>query len=499
MSSKEIELLEEKLSLMEEEKELRLSLPHKYLHPLYSWQIEIIESDNKTLLCCSANQIGKSSSTIIKAITWGTDKSLWPELWDVDKIGNPNLFWYLYPSQDVTNTEFETKWKKYLPKGKMKDDPVYGWKEVNEGKDTIGIRFNSGVLLEFKTYSQKLSNIQASTLYAIFCDEELPFQFYSELRIRLNATDGYFNMVLTATLGQEEWRCAIEERGENETFKEAHKMNVSLYDCLEYADGTPGAYTEKRIKQIINSLPTEAEIQKRVFGRFVIAEGLIYSGYSSKKNLKEPYDIDKNWLIVSALDYGTGGQNHKSAVIFLAIRPDRKKGAFFRGWKGDAQHSTAPSDLVDKYVEKKRSLSVMSAYYDYAAKDVEKVASSRGIPLIKADKSHEKGEGTLNSLFKNDMLDVFNIPELLPLIKELTSVKHSTPKNKRDDDLSDCARYAVTPILWNFGDVRSDKIIEQNDENTRDAFAQKMRNNTKKIEAGIQSEIDEWNEQFDLE
>jgi hypothetical protein len=58
------------------------------------------------------------------------------------------------------------------------------------------------------------------------------------------------------------------------------------------------------------------------------------------------------------------------------------------------------------------------------------------------------------------MLDVFDIPELRPLVLEFLTVKHSTLKNKRDDDFSDVARYNVCKFSWVFSDIVDDKIIK---------------------------------------
>lgn len=788
-NQKELYLLEQKLKLMEEERELRLSLPHKYLHPYYQWQIDYNESLNKTCIIVAANQVGKSTTNLVKLITWCTEPDRWEKLWDISKTGNPNLFWYLYPSQDIVNIEFEVKWKKYLPKGKMKDDPIYGWQEIRDGKDTVGIKFNTGIIVEFKSYSQKLINIQSVTLFACFTaghkiltdkglvnienikngdyvltrkgynqvintscresevykvvfvngksltgtaehpiftlnrgwvkiqhltstdccvsipewilklqnkknllflkvnfigeivyqkivglkiilgrlaenlyilkygkniikkifqtvsvfitkilihltmksatlsylqeqnildyikkengkrkksilasvlsavlysiqevqknillntaqknaeekklddevlletkylhlykfvqfvikslglknylrklllvqklvllkkdgtkekvynltvqncpeyfcnnilvhncftDEEMPFQYYPELRARLSATNGYFNMVFTATLGQEEWRRAVEERGENETFKEAFKRTISLYDCLFYSDGTPGQYTERRIRQIINEYPDEAEVNRRVFGKFALSEGLIYSGFSPRKNVVKPYEIPKEWIITSSIDMGSGGTNHKAAILFMAVRPDRKKACFFRGWKGNSKETTTEKDVIDKYKTLKEGLKITTASYDYASKELATIASSLGIGLSKANKSHSLGEGLLNTLFKNEMLDVFDIPELRPLILEFLTVKHSTLKNKRDDDFSDVARYNVCKFSWVFSDIVDDKIIKP-EPGSREEGRLALKSGKVVVNSiDIENEMNDWNDRFDL-
>jgi hypothetical protein len=200
--------LAKQIAEIEARTKLRSDLPFLYGWKWYTWAREFYESKNKVCLLTAANQISKSSTQIRKCINWATDRDVWPDLW----VQTPSLFWYLYPSQDVVNAEFHLKWKQFLPSEAYKNDPYYGW-EIIKGKktgDIAGIQFKSGVMLLFKTYGQDATVLQSSTVDAIFCDEELPIHLYDELKFRLTASDGYFNMVFTATLGQDEWRRAME-------------------------------------------------------------------------------------------------------------------------------------------------------------------------------------------------------------------------------------------------------------------------------------------------
>src|SRR5690606_32624454 len=154
-------------------------------------------------------------------------------------------------TQDVINTEAIVKWEpEFLPRGEYKDHPTYGWKFVLQKRDIVGIQFNSGILLQFKSYGQKVVNLQTTTVDAVFTDEELPEPYYSETAARLIATDGYDHMVFTATLGQKMWEMAIEAKGTEELCPEAWKRQVSMYDCLQYKDGSPGPFTPERIDRV---------------------------------------------------------------------------------------------------------------------------------------------------------------------------------------------------------------------------------------------------------
>lgn len=217
----------QRLELLEQKIKLREGLPHLYGLKHYKWSREFFNSINKNCFLTAANQIGKSSVQIRKCIDWATDKKKWATLWP---HRNPSQFWYFYPTKDVCGIEFYEKWEReFLPKHEFRTSPEYGWKL--EVKDAVpaAIHFNSGVSIYFKSYAQKLKDLQSGTVDAIFLDEELPEEYWDELNFRRTATDGYVSMVFTATLGQEMWRRTMEERGrEQELFPDAHKQTVSV-------------------------------------------------------------------------------------------------------------------------------------------------------------------------------------------------------------------------------------------------------------------------------
>jgi len=499
MTADILKLKKEKLALLEKEKEIRAGLPHLYPpHKLYKFQVDFIESINDMNLLTAANQLGKSSCNIIKCIKWATDTKLWPKLWKTHIYGNPNLFWYLYPSRELATIEFETKWSKYLPKGKYKDDPVYGWKAEYEDGYINALKFNSGVTVLFKFYSQKVMNLQGNTVYAVFVDEELPFYLYDEVISRIRGIEGYYNMVFTATEAQEEWRCAVEEKGPKERFKGAFKQQTTLWDCVTYADGSPSPWTPERIIKEENKCGTESEKLRRIYARFILAEGRVFEAFEPGKNVVKPYDIGKDYFIYAGIDLGSGGKNHPSAITLLAVKHDFKKGIVFRGWLGNApniQHG----DVIDKYKEMTKGLVVSGMFYDFSAVDFGPMALDAGLPAMKADKSsgsREFGIGTVNTLFKNLKLEIFDLPELQPLVNELLSYRVGTPKHRAVDDMIDSLRYQVAKIPWDFSDIDNKsainvtKIKEKSDVEKRLDF---YRNHQEEVREAIDAEIEEAN------
>lgn len=422
----------------------------------YTWAKKFYESTNHYNFLVAANQVSKSSTQIRKCINWGTNRELWPKLWRSD----PLQFWYLYPTKEVATIEFEKKWvPQFLPRGEFKNHPTYGWREEYKNKYISAIHFNTGVSVYFKTYGQDVTDLQTGTVDAIFCDEELPEELYSELNMRISATDGYFHMVFTATIGQEIWRCTMEESGRDEQFKGALKLQISMYECLVYEDGTLSHWTTERIERIKNSCKSEAEIQRRVYGRFVVDGNLKYPSFTRARNINRDVKPPPDWYIFySGTDIGSGGKEaHPAAITFVAVRPDFKYGRVFKGWRGDGV-TTTNGDILQKHTEMKGKLPIAGAYYDWQSKDFFVIASRVGETFTPADKSHDVGESILNVLFKNQMLDIDDIPELKPLVTELVTLKKDTPKTKAKDDFCDALRYNVTKIPWDFNAITGQKL-----------------------------------------
>lgn len=463
-----------------------------------------VDSDDGTFLIGRDMIVTHNSSTQIrKAIHWATAVNKWKKLWG----RAPNVFWYLYPTQDVATVEFEKKWvPEFLPYGAMKEDPVFGWRAEYDKKKIQAIHFRSGVSIYFKVYAQKASHLQSGTVYSIFCDEELPDTLYDELQFRLSATDGFFHMVFTATMGQELWWRAMECVGQDTEFlPNAWKKSVSMYDCTKYKDGSDSPWTNERIKKVEQKCQSEAEVRRRVHGRFVTEKGRKYPTFSLNRHYVAPFKIPDNFIWYSGIDIGSGGKTgHPSAICFIAVSPDYKKGYVVESWRGDGILTTA-GDVLDKYLEIRGRRQMTRQFYDFAAKDFGTIATRLGESLEKAEKSHELGENILNTLFKNDMLLLFDNDENRKLGSELLNLSKSTSKTKAKDDLVDAARYGTVSIPWDFSSITA-KYLKKPE--TRGETDEERSNRARRGEVlqsdgwfgesdEISSEIALWNETYE--
>ena len=489
---------------------LKNGLPHLFGYPWYRWARRIFESKNREIFLTAANQCSKSSTAIRKNIHLATSPDLWKEYWPGLLPGQaPGLFWYFYPTKDTATTEFEEKWvKEFLPRGEYKDHPQYGWSEEYNKGEIWAIHFKTGVTIQFKTYAQKAQDLQTSSVYHLTCDEELPIHLLPELSARLNATSGYFLHIFTATLGQLYWSMTMEPpTPDDEKHKDALKICASLFDSMQYEDGTPSPWTQSKIARAIANCPTEAEIQRRIYGRFVKSEGLLYEAFSLERNMSDSHPLPKDWYIFTGVDPGSGGKSgHPAAIVFVGVSQNYREGRIFRAWRGDGIPTTS-ADVLAKYRELRGSLSPVVQSYDYSSREFFLISSQAGEAFTPADKNKERGINTANTLFKAGMLKLQRgDAEISKLVQELSSLGPNSKKSGHIDDLSDAMRYVVMSIPWDFSgaafaeDANNPKPIEPRPLSEKELRREWFLNSDKKpAESTIDDEFTFWNGLLDSE
>jgi hypothetical protein len=222
-----------------------------------------------------------------------------------------------------------------------------------------------------------------------------------------------------------------------------------------------------------------------------------------KSHMKPDHPIPKDWHIYGGVDIGSGGaKSHKAAIVFIGVNPNYQEGRVFLGWRGDGVETTA-GDVLEKFVELRGKMKCTMQCFDWASKDFGVIATRMGEPFVPADKGHEKGEQVLNTLFKNNMLYIYETPELQKLGAELAGLKRETVKNKAQDDFCDALRYAATRIPWDWSVISADKPDWAKDEPDAEHLSPAeqaiydRRNRMKEAHDDecqrIEDEIEEWN------
>lgn len=498
-SPDQIKALEEEIQLRELQLRMRECLPHLYGHKMYRWQRQFFDATNKYCTLVASNQSGKSTIQIRKCIRWATDKDLWPKLWKTAPI----QFWYLYPDYQTSNSEVLNKWvREFLPREEFKDHPVYGWKIHKRGQDIEYIRFNSGVSVYFKAYSQDVMNLQGGSVHAVWGDEEVPWDLISELQMRIAATNGYMSFAFTATRGQEEWRKVVEERGPHEMWKEGEvdilKIQVSAYDCLTYEDGTPSSvWSIEKIEETKKFLHTEAQIERRIMGRFIKDSDLAYEQFNRKRHLIDIVNVDlSKGSIYAGMDYGSG-TNHQSSICLVWVNDEHTYGVAFALWLGEKGIPTTCGDVIAQYQKMTKGLKVTRTFYDWSARDLKTIAESLGLFVESADKNHSTGQRILNTLFQNDQLKLMKVGSYEELSSQLEtlSTEDCTPAKKKyaNDDICDALRYTVTRIPWVHVNLREKPVNVPISYNNKIRFEQEP----PKPQDTFEDELMEWMNDFD--
>lgn len=437
-------------------------------HRLYKWQTEFLLNRNPLAFLTAANQIGKSTVHILKALNMAMRVDLWPYWFPRKK---PTTFIYAYPDAKLATTEVEEKWVKvYLTRDKMANDARWGWRAYYDARGFIeSLVFNTGVTIYFRFYSQSPQTLQAHSIDAVFLDEECPEAHYDELMVRTQATQaqgsGYVSMVFTATLCQPYLYHTMECQGlESEQFKGAWKRQISVFDCMQYTDGTPSEiWTEDYIQnKLLPRYRNQREINRRVMGKFVKDSALLHQEFDSLLNTEAAGSTRMDgWRTFIGIDFGTGGENgHSSAIAVVRVDQTYTQARCVHIWHSKRRRMTQ-SDLLLKYKDIASIVGSHWAFCDSAATDFFTFAAREGIRIEMAEKSHEIGLNLLNSLFKNQQLKIVHpIFDTGQLIVELQTIDVNTKKNKRVDDAADALRYAMSRIPMRITPLDLEKSME---------------------------------------
>lgn len=453
-------ILQRKVELERQKQHIIDSLPHLHGFDWYPYQKEFLSVHKEIQVLCCANQLGKTTILLAKLVNLATDLKLWKKYWEKP----PVTFIYMLPNQKLHDEAARTKWESVLPRNEYKKHPIYGWEWVRRGKSYLGIEFNSGVKILFWSFGMSNTNRQSISASVVAFDEEPDAEIIPEVHTRTsairiaqgnrkNAWGGFKIFAFTPTKSQNFFREVLEETGRKERWPVSDgnvwKKCVSLYDCQKHVSGKKSIWTRRKIDKIKKTLPTEAEIKRRVYGRFQASEDLVYPQYSREKNNIDFIPALPGYLYYAGIDYGSGGTAHPSAIAFVAVNKAYNKGYVTDVWIGDNGELTTCSDVIEKYKSMIRGRTIVQAFYDWGAKDLHTFAMRAGLNLNKANKDHKIGEDLLNALFKNRMLWICDTDYHTNVTSTqfTTFVKKKNVKKEFDDGI-DAVRYAISSIPW---------------------------------------------------
>lgn len=441
--------------------------PHRYSYKYYPWQRKYFESDDEMIIILGGNQMGKSTIAISKTAELGTNKHRWKKAWPETHNTVNKTFYYFYPTKKVIRREFDIKWKPLLCHEDVRDNPITGWdyKNDDDGKTVEYLGFKTNVRVYYIPYTAERATVEGTTVHYICCDEEMPFGLFSTLRSRRRATKGLINFVFTiGEKPQEEWRRVLKPRFKEEELLAdvKYKKRVTAWECMFYEDGTPSKWTPEYIKKEEALCVSEAEKLNKLYGDYVIYEGVVFKHFSRDKNVIDPVKIPDDWIRYAGIDYGAGGTAHPSAICLFAVKPDFSECYLYDAWKGDGEETT-PTDVIDKFEEMADGHTFAHITYDSAAKPLKTVGARRGLSMRPSVKDTEGRFQTLDNLFALNMCKIFDYKTFEPrwvgthkAAVEFSSITEdmlglsARNKRKKNDDLSDAATYCVFTIPFNF-------------------------------------------------
>jgi phage terminase large subunit-like protein len=436
----------DKLDHTEEEQEM---LPHLYGFPWYKWAWDFFTSTNEFNFICAANQISKSSTLIRKIILFATAVEIWKDLWPGLKKDAPNPFWYFHVSQGLMTDEFEEKWiPEFLPRGEMKNHETFGWEVKYSYQKVSSLTFNSGVKISFKSYEQKAKIQQGGSVYYVACDEELPAERFEELDQRRSATNGYFDMVFTATIGQRFWWRAIEGTGRKETFKDAFKQQISKRDCLTYMDGSPSIWTEEKIRREEERCRNETQKLVRIEGRFIRDFNVLLPSFSWANTIKATGLEEGNTYGLVYVSPETG----YAAILALKVNDTHDK-----------------AEVVDCHYFEDKDVSSVEMYVVFAAfaerhgftncwcnvegKDFIEIAKNREPYVTPMKMPKFQSAKMMNSLFKYNVLSIVKNSEMAEdFIYQLQNADKDDD-NFKETEMVGALVLGCSQIPWQFSKI----------------------------------------------
>lgn len=554
MSDLELELVKKELALLRFEQRDRELNPHKY-YDLYSWQDEFINCSKPRQYLTAANQVGKSVALMLKAHKLCTDVDFRFKQWGKNQ---PKMGWYVLPSQGHINDFFYTKWlPEILSKGEAKEKGPYAWTLIKEGNNVKGIRFlATNCILSFVTTGSRATNLQGRSLGFVIFDEEPPVSMLAEIEMRTASfndeitgkSTAILAFAFTPTSGQDyfkkifcfndrsflrfipddlkaiyffdkelnEYRTCSVKQEEDELYPisdQVYKRRVSTFEAITFKSGRAGKYTEARIRELIKMQPSKRDALIRVFAAFEKDDngGLLYPNFNRDKHIKIVTNPNiyqsAQGIFTAGIDYGSG-TNHTSAIAITHINPTCNRATVIKLWRGTMGIRTTADDVVKKYIEMSAGLNIDFPFYDWAAADLDTVYwRMTGKNLIQAQKSHEIGQNLIDTLYKNDLLEIIarkGDPYIEWLANEYENLTADQKKNHRTDDLSDAIRYSLAGVahLFNLEElspdfknkVNAEKITKKKE--IPEDYGVRSWKNVKEKEINsddwIEKEIDEW-------
>lgn len=214
------------------------------------------------------------------------------------KANKPTEGWVVSLTREVQRDVAQKKLLKYLNPDWIAEVVMSSGKSAfPEGGviDYIKVKnvFGSTSTIGFKSCEMGRSKFAGASLDYVWFDEEPPEDIYDECAMRVVDRKGHIFGTMTPLLGLTFCyeRFYLNERNDPEVWCE----------FMEWADNP---YLDAEEIARVSATMTEEEREVRRYGRFVGAEGLVYSEFDERVHVIEPFNVPPEWYDNISIDPG---------------------------------------------------------------------------------------------------------------------------------------------------------------------------------------------------
>jgi phage terminase large subunit-like protein len=291
------------------------------------------------------------------------------------------------------------------------------------------IRLKNGSRIVFKSYDQGRERWQGASVYAVWLDEECNQEMFTEAMARTIDCGGKIILTMTPLKGLT-WAYTRIYQAPNQPGDDIRHWTITLFENKYIPD-------EERSRMFI--LYTADEMDRRMYGRFMMVEGAVWKEYNPTRHVITPFDIPESWPRLGGIDFG---YEHPFVCLWAAKDPADDTIYFYREyWK----QGTLFMDHA-RYILAQEEHPIRVFVADHDAQGCGEL-ESHGVVTQPAEKNVELGIQTVNRLFKQDKIKIFaTLKQTLSECAQYHYRPGTEQPDKKQDDTQDTLRYIVMHV-----------------------------------------------------
>ena len=255
-----------------------LTLPDGYKSN--AQQADYIASKKKIVAAKCGNRSGKSEVMAIKSI----------KILEAEKSDRGGRFWILTESYDLHIAGIQAKIKMYFkPERILKDSIAYAKKNCYLSFTYVN-KHGIHIPVEFKTYEQGSSKLQAAKLIGAAFDEEPPEDIYDEVYTRTVDLSGQIIMAFTPL------------KGITWSYDRIFNGSRDRIDVFQWGMFDNPFIPRDEIDEMMANW-SHKKVRMRLYGDYQGAEGQVYETFDRKRNMVE-MQYNAELPVSVAIDWG---------------------------------------------------------------------------------------------------------------------------------------------------------------------------------------------------